>query len=160
MSDEQPSDTKNRPTQLRLRAQSEEDVPVLSSLCQDAITKRVDLFYDRPARRFILLANRFCWEAQVKRRKWYQPRPRPTRVRSALRFDFVDKVQYSGPVQNDDDTPLNLLAIALQDGESVLQLSFSEGMKIAITAEVIDITLDDLSAPWSVKSRPNHKDTP
>ena len=47
---------------LRLIARQAEDVVVLSSLLQDAVFPMSEMRYDRKARRFALLVNRFRWE--------------------------------------------------------------------------------------------------
>lgn len=148
---------------VRLRAHDAEDLSMLSSLCQDLITQRPSMRYDAPAKRFVLLGNRFCWERDLKKRRWFQPRPAPMRTRCALRFDYVEAVQFKGPFSADDDTPLNLLTISIErvtgaanDGAPKLLLAFSQGAALSLECEVLEATLDDLSPPWQVKSRPQH----
>lgn len=145
-------------TGLRLRAHSEDDLPVLSSLCQDMITQRTNMTFEAPAKRFVLLGNRFCWEREMKKRRWFQPAPAPMRTRSALRFEYVRKVRFKGPFGPDDDTPLNLLAVTQDQAEEAvfLSLHFSQAAVLQLECEVLEITLDDLTAPWPVKTRPRH----
>lgn len=146
------------PKPLRLRAQDSDDIAMLSSLCQDLITSQAQLHHDAQAKQFVLLGNRFCWERETKKRGWFKPRPQPLRVRSAVRFDYVERVQTKGLRAGDADTPLNLLAISAADDEAyaVITLDFSQAFKIALHCEVIDITLDDLSPPWLAQSKPQH----
>ena len=47
---------------LRLRAEDDEDLAVISACLQDALVSVRDLAYDRDARTFVLVANRFRWE--------------------------------------------------------------------------------------------------
>jgi len=47
---------------LRLMARDKEDLQVLSALIQDAIFPATEMTWDRKARRFALLLNRFRWE--------------------------------------------------------------------------------------------------
>ena len=47
---------------LRLLARDSADIEVLSTLLQDAIVPGVDMLFDRDRKRFIFIANRFCWE--------------------------------------------------------------------------------------------------
>jgi hypothetical protein len=68
---------------LRLLAHSLEDISVLSALVQDAAVRRADIHYDPKVRRFVLLLQRFRWEADQTR----------TRVCSALRIEHVTRVQ-------------------------------------------------------------------
>ncbi|MGB1175940.1 MAG: DUF2948 family protein, partial [Candidatus Puniceispirillaceae bacterium] len=49
-------------SRLRLRAISPDDVEVLSTLLQDAIIPGEDMTFDRSGQRFIMVANRFCWD--------------------------------------------------------------------------------------------------
>ena len=48
--------------ELRLRAEDAEDLAVISACLQDALVSVRDLAYDRAARNFMLVANRFRWE--------------------------------------------------------------------------------------------------
>ena len=47
---------------LRLRAKSDDDLQVLSALLQDAIIPGEDMVFERAGNRFIMVANRFCWD--------------------------------------------------------------------------------------------------
>ena len=47
---------------LRLKAMDGEDLTVLSSLAQDAVFPASEMKWDRKARRFAILINRFRWE--------------------------------------------------------------------------------------------------
>lgn len=145
-------------TGLRLRAHSQEDLPVLSSLCQDMITQRTNMTFEAPAKRFVMLGNRFCWERETASRRWFQPRPGPMRTRSALRFEYVRAVQFKGPFGPADETPLNLLAITQDEADAriFLSLHFSQAAVLRLECEVVEITLDDLTGPWPVKTRPRH----
>ena len=43
-------------------AQNEEDLVVISTLCQDSIIKVANIKWAKKSKRFYLLINRFCWE--------------------------------------------------------------------------------------------------
>ena len=60
MTDAKFEDGGDRP--LRLKALDIEDLTVLSSLAQDAVFPASEMRWDRKARRFALLINRFRWE--------------------------------------------------------------------------------------------------
>lgn len=47
---------------LSLIAQNEEDLVVISTLCQDSIIKIANIKWAKKSKRFYLLINRFCWE--------------------------------------------------------------------------------------------------
>src|SRR5213079_3395622 len=53
---------------LRLRAEDAEDLAVISACLQDALVSVRDLAYDREGRTFVLVANRFRWEAREAER--------------------------------------------------------------------------------------------
>src|SRR5947199_6585402 len=78
---------------LRLRAEDQEDLAVISACLQDALVSVADLAYDREARNFLLVANRFRWEC------------RPSaegdgvefeRILCGLSFEGVESVAYRG----------------------------------------------------------------
>lgn len=142
---------------LRLRAQDGDDLAAISSLMQDALIRRNDMHFDPAAKRFALAANRFCWEKWVKKSGFFGLRSRPERVRTMLRFDFVEKAQSRG-LSADASVPLNLLAVTAErlDSGVVLMLRFSSDIDMALGCETIDVTLDDVSEPWRVKEAPGH----
>lgn len=127
---------------LHIRAEGAEDLPALSALVQDMAVKAGEMAWLPAQRRLALVGNRFRWEAKAT-----------TRVRAALRFDHVRRVQrLNWPP--DGATVLALLAIRAE-GEQ-LTIAFSGGAALRLEAEVIDISLDDISGPWGAKSRPKH----
>jgi len=150
------SDTSKR---MRLRAEDNDDLSALSALCQDMICTPSQIRFDAAAKRFVIIANRYCWEHETRKRGFFSPRPKPMRAQSALRFNYVSDVKVRGRVAQEDDLPLNMLAIvsnAAEDGAMDVRIAFSQDITFALTCEVIDATLDDLSEPWPVASRPKH----
>jgi len=143
---------------LRLEAREEGDVTVLSALVQDAAVRVADLAYDRPARRFAAMMNRFRWEREARPKGLFR-RAVPERVRSVLRFDFVDGVHVQGIDLKKADTVLELLALELaggDDGAAALTLVFAGGAAIRLNLECIEGVLEDLTAPWPARRRPAH----
>lgn len=129
---------------LHLRAEAAEDVPALSALVQDMTVVAGDVAFDARARRLVLIGNRFRHEASE-----------PTRVRSALRIDFVDHLRrLEWPEEREAVLPL--LAI-LEDGGQ-LELAFGGGTLLRADVEVVDITLEDISGPWGALATPRHGD--
>ena len=132
---------------LRLLAQSEEDVPALSALVQDAVVRAGDVVWDAQRRRLVLLLSRYRWEATS-----------PSRVRSALRVESVLQVQRRGwPAA---DTMLDLLAVtASGDWVSLDWASALDGATaIRIKVEAVDLVLEDLGEPWPSRQQPHHPD--
>lgn len=145
------------PNTLKVRADSAETLAYVSGLMQDAIIAPKDIDFDPSGRRFALAANRYRWEAEADGRGLFRMRPRPTRIRSFLRFDFVDSVQ-TRQFERGAPTPLSLLAITAQDSDEALKinLSFAGGSDIALTCESVDVTLDDVGLPWVAQNTPKH----
>ena len=129
-------------TRLHLLGQSTEDLPAISALLQDATLRLQDIAYTAPARRLVLLVNRYRWEAKT-----------PSRVRCALRIETVLGVQRQN-WPSDPEAVLALLALT-HDGE-FLTLSFSGGAAIRARTEVIEVVLEDLAAPWETARQPTH----
>lgn len=127
---------------LTLLASESADLPVLSALMQDAIVRAGDVGWDARARRLVLLASRYRWEAAEK-----------TRVRTALRLDSILKVQrLNWP--RDADTPLAMLAVSA-DGDYIT-IAFAGGISLRAEVECIDALLEDMSPAWAVQYRPQH----
>jgi len=137
-------------TPLKIRAEGDGDIKILSSLLQDGLVRASDITYLEKERRFVLLFNRFRWE---KKKRFLLPR-RPERVRAALRFDFVDKVQFTGFKPGDEHLVLNVLSLVGEENCLILTLAGKSAIKIG--TEVVDITLEDISDPWPAKSEPRH----
>lgn len=128
---------------LRLIGHNADDVPVISALMQDAAVRVDDIAFDARARRFVLVANRFCWESKA-----------PTRTRTALRVECVTKAQRKNwPAKA--DAILALLALRAEEG--ALTIDFAGGPSIRLEAECVDLTLEDLAGPWGAQAVPNHE---
>ncbi len=128
---------------LTLIGQSAEDLPALSALLQDATLRVVDVGYDRKARRLVLMVNRYRWES-----------PTRSRVRGALRLETVAAVQRQGwPAA--PDAVLALLSLA-HDGDWLV-LTFAAGAALRARVEVIEVVLEDVSAPWETGREPSHQ---
>lgn len=101
-------------TPLRLKALDAEDLAVVAALVQDAVFPASEMRWDRKARRFALLLNRFRWEDAPKataRRRDFE------RVQAVLVFEDVMRVQSQGVDKSDPDMVFSLLSIAFAPGE-------------------------------------------
>ncbi len=128
---------------LTLIGQSAEDLPALSALLQDATLRVVDVGFDRKARRLVLMLNRYRWESATR-----------SRVRCALRLETVTAVQRQGwPTA--PDAVLDLLSLT-QDGDWLI-LTFAAGAALRARVEVIEVVLEDVSAPWETGREPSHQ---
>ena len=138
---------------LKLAAADAEDLELLSARMQDAAAKLKDFAWLPKQRRFVGLFNRFRWE---------DGKGTGTRVRAALRFDGVSKVQSAHVKQGAPDAVVSLLAVRFTpkaDGDpaGVIELVLAGGGAIRLDVECIDAELADLTGPWAARARPDHE---
>jgi hypothetical protein len=134
-------------TKLKLRAEDEEDLSVVSACLQDAIVARVDMAWLKDEGRFALVVSRFCWECCPEE----GPRER---VHTGISFDRVTAVRHRGLPEAERDRMLSLLAIRRIDGG--IHLDFAGGGTIRLEADRIMCHLQDLDEPWPTSWRPSH----
>ena len=144
---------------LRLRAESPDDLAVISALVQDAVAQTSEIAWARRHHRFTLLLNRFRWEdADAAER---QGRPFE-RVQALLTFDGVLKARANGVDPKDRDLVLALLSLAFEpgpEGAGTLRVLLAGDGEIALDVECIDVTLTDVTRPYIAHSHsaPKHE---
>lgn len=145
---------------LRLKALDADDLAVLSSLTQDAVFPASEMRWDRKARRFALLLNRFRWEdapnAKIGKRS-------VERVQTVLTIEDVMAVKSQGVQPGDADTIMSLLSVtftASADGMGRVLLTLSGDGAIAVDVEALELMLADVTRPYIApsKSVPRHDD--
>jgi predicted TIM-barrel fold metal-dependent hydrolase len=134
---------------LKLRAEDEEDLSVISAILQDALVAVGEMAWLPEERRFVLVANRLRREAARA-----GARRELERRMAGLRFDGVKSVQRRGFTPRDGERLLVLLAI--QAGPGALYLEFAGGSSIRLEVERILCHLDDLGEPWPTRWQPRH----
>lgn len=147
-----------REAPLRLKALDAEDLAVVAALVQDAVFPASEMKWDRKARRFAILLNRFRWEDAPKaeaRKRSYE------RVQTVLAFEDVLKVQSQGVDKSDPDMVYSLLAIAFlpgEDGTGRLELTLAGDGAIALEVEALEVILQDVTRPYVAPSNkaPSH----
>lgn len=143
---------------LRLVAEGADDLAIISSLTQDAIFPASEISWKPSQRRFALLLNRFRWENAPKANTAQRDFER---VRAVLVFDDVGKVASSGLDRSDADVVLSLLSVTWtpgEDGAGRFELTLAGDGAIALEAECINVTLQDVTKPYVAPSRkaPTH----
>lgn len=136
------------PSALRLLAEDEADLAVISAALQDAVAKVGDIAYEARARRLTIAFNRFRWEVGQRQR-----------VRSALQLAGVLEVQARRIRRDRPDAVLELLAIEFKVSDppgGVLTLSFAGGGDLRLVVECVDAVLADISDPWPTPREPAH----
>jgi len=145
---------------LRLRAETSDDLTVISTYVQDAVGQNSEISWLTKKHRFGILLNRFRWEDQLNAE--LQDRPYE-RVQSMLVVESVLKVAAQGLDPSDKDMAFELLSVSFQPGEDgagqVLLTLAGDGM-IALDVECLDVTLLDVSRPYIARSThvPSHPD--
>ena len=82
------------------------------------------------------------------------------RVKSVLKFSFIEKVLSKNIKQEQKNRNLELLTIESNNNKNnfySINLVFSGGSIILLKCEEIDIMLDDQKNYWQVKHFPKHK---
>lgn len=158
MADAKFEDGGDRP--LRLKALDVEDLTVLSSLCQDAVFPASEMSWDKKARRFGVLLNRFRWEDAANARIGNR---QPERVQAVLAIEDVVRVQTQGVQPGDADTIHALLSVSFEagkEGAGRLILTLSGDGAIAIEVEALEAVLRDVTRPYVAPSHkmPDHDD--
>ena len=141
---------------LNLGAMDTDDLKVISALVQDAVFPITEMKYDRKARRFALLINRFRWEDKS------QARRAPERVQALLAFDNVLGVATQGLQRDDKETVLSLLTAEWEAGETPtgkLVLTLAGDGAIRLDCEALEVTLKDVTRPYVAPSKktPSHE---
>jgi len=145
---------------LRLKALDVEDLAVVSGLVQDAVFPGSEIKWDRTARRFALLLNRFRWEDADKaetRKRDYE------RVQSVLVIEDALRVQSQGVDPRDSDMVLSVLAIAFvegTDGGGFVDLTLAGDGVVRVEVEALEVVLKDVTRPYVApsKAKPTHTD--
>ena len=144
---------------LNLQALDEDDLQVISALAQDAVFPACEMRWDRVARRFAILINRFRWEQRASPDPKMAP---PERVQAVLMVGEVLNVASQGIARNDKDLILSLLAISFtpgDDGTGRLELTLAGDGALAVDVEALDVTLKDVTRAYVAPSRkvPQHR---
>ena len=134
---------------LKLSALDADDLGVISAAIQDSLVAVRDCAYFAGEKRFVLLINRFCWEADpgADGRHW--------RTHSALVFNEVTAVHRHDIPLEQPDRMLELLAVAQENDRSVT-LRFAAGRAIRLEIGRLACHLGDVGEPWSTPWKPAH----
>ena len=133
---------------LSLAAQNEEDLVVISTLCQDSIIKVANIKWAKKSKRFYLLINRYCWELNDLSKK---KSSNVLRINSIMSFNSVLSVKSVGIKQNNKSDITSLLALNYNFftfEKQIIDLIFSGNSQITLNIECIDAFLKDISEPF------------
>ena len=121
--------------QKKLIANDQQGLALISALLNSSKVKVSDMKYLASNKIFLLSARRSNIEDDKNSKE----------VNSICRFDYVSKVKSKNIDQNNENLTLELLAIDyLKNKENFeINLIFKNNAHIALSAEIIDITLED-----------------
>jgi hypothetical protein len=139
---------------LRLMAEDVADLDIVGAAVQDALVRVGEMNFDKKARRFTIMLNRFRWETANEKGPY-------ERVRAALSFDGVLGVKSRRVRQDSDEALASLLSVGFIPEEEppggVVRLLLAGGGEIAIDVECLDAVLVDTGPAWSTPRRPDHE---
>ena len=153
-----PSDLGEDDTRVRLRAASVSDVEVISALLQDAIIPGEDMTFDRAGRRFVMVANRFCWDRPpLEGVNSESGAPVYERRLCGVRIEGVNGVESVGMPATRRGALLNLLAITVADAAGAkVEILFSDGVSLRLAVDSISILAEDLDDGRPTSVMPAH----
>ena len=143
-----------KPKNLKLIARTVEDLRVVSAHLQDAIVNINDIANLKKNKILLLQLNRFMWEdvekGLLRKNK---------RIRTILKFENVIKVKSRNINLARKDKFLDFLTIEtnqMTDNNYEMKILFAGDSILKVTAEVIEVTLDDQGDAWVTKNKPKH----
>jgi hypothetical protein len=147
----EPKSLERRP--LRLLAEDDDDLQVISAALQDALTTVGEISYEVQARKLTIALNRFCWECCETE---------PERIRAGLQLGGVLGVKSRDLALEAKGAILSILAITFEpadgaeDPGGAVLIHLAGGGDIRAEVECIDAVLSDLSEPWPAHAAPAH----
>ena len=145
-----------KPKNLKLIARTVEDLRVVSAHLQDAIVNINDIANLKKNKILLLQLNRFMWE-DVEKGLFRKNK----RIRTILKFENVIKVKSRNINLASKDKFLDFLTIEtnqMTDNNYEMKILFAGDSILKVTAEVIEVTLDDQGEAWDTKNKPKHKE--
>lgn len=134
---------------LKLSALDADDLAIVSAAVQDALVAVRDCAFLKDEKRFVLLLNRFRWEADPAAGEGH------SRTHSALVFNEVTAVRHHDIPTGEPDRMLEVLAVVLENERSVL-VRFSAGRAIRLEIGRLACHLGDVGEPWPTPWKPAH----
>ena len=121
--------------QKKLIANDQQGLALISALLNSSKVKVSDMKYLASNKIFLLSARRSNIEDDKNSKE----------VNSICRFDYVSKVKSKNIDQNNENLTLELLAIDYLKNKDNFEINliFKNNAHIALSAEIIDITLED-----------------
>ena len=138
---------------LKLLAEDAADLEIVAAAVQDALVRVGELKFEPKARRFLVLMNRFRWEAAGEKGPF-------ERTRAALSFEGVLGVKSRNVRHDASEALAAVLSVsftpAAEPPGRVVTLMLAGGGEIVLEVECLDAVLLDLGEVWRTPRRPDH----
>jgi hypothetical protein len=140
---------------INLIGKNQDDLRIISAYLQDSIVTVKDIVFLKQNRTFVMIVNRFMWKdaEKIDSRK-------NKRIRCAVKFEEVIKVESMNINQKNKNKPMECLAIecSVSNDQTYKTIIFFAGNGIiTLISEAIEVVLQDLGKSWSAKHIPRHK---
>ena len=121
----------------RIIAQSPEDLRIISALCSNSKIKQSEIKFLKKNKVFLIPLERNLREKFNKNNK----------INSIIKFEFVDSSKSKNINQKNNENILQLLTIELFKSEKNFEIVifFLNNAAITLSAEVLEVTLEDLN---------------
>ena len=125
----------NKPFLKKVIAQSPEDLQIISACCSGGLVKIGEIKYLPKSKIFLLSVKRFDKESDNE-----------NRLNSIIRFEYVEFSRSKNINQVDPNIELELISIDFfkKNQNYEITLLFSNNAIINLSAEIIEVTLEDL----------------
>lgn len=144
---------------LRLKAQDNDDLTIISAYLQDAVTVVGDFNFRPKERLFVMMLNRYIWEDYKSSGKTKEEK-NCHRIRTGCHFENIINVTVQNIPQDDKKHILELLAIEsseLENGNIAMELIFAAEAVIKLEAELIEGQMEDIGEPYPAACHPKHE---
>lgn len=144
-------------TPLKLVAFDAEDLQTISTLLQDGVVKLGDINHAPEKQQFIMVLNRFAWDADTSGKSGKSGERR----RTGVHFNHVTDVKSKMIDQTAKQGILSLLSVTFEPGENpagTVVLNFSGGGTLSLQVDCLEAQLRDLGGVWAAKAVPSHTD--
>ena len=131
-------------TNLKLLAQNQDDLAVISAATQDAILRVGDMKFDKTARTLVFRASRFMHEKNQSKR-----------VQTGVQFNHVLSLSAKNIDRSDPEAYMVLLSMECVGDEEV-HLVFSGGGEMRLKIEYIEARLVDYAQERGTDKLPLH----
>lgn len=151
-------------TGLKLRAESQESLTIISAALQDAILQVGDIRFDKNAHTLTLRASRYMHEQGTQEQNTREQGTKKTgkRIQCGVQFHNILSVQAKGIERADPKAYIVLLSVEYEEGKTPpggeLCLRFAGGGELRLQAEYIELHLVDYLQTRDTDKQPLHPD--